>query len=110
MRRYKAPRGMMYIINIIHVSVATTATNTFGVVDHAIDQEDQNSIANGNFIFSIDTGSAINDSLENLKIKTKFFTIGFFGSNAAAVRVAIFGELVTVSRTELLIEWFRKGR
>lgn len=110
--RYKAPRHFMYIIEDIHWSGMGAAGNRVLVFDYALEDEVTTvNIATKHPIAFFDTTLRASQDVEfTTPLKTKFISIALDSGVAFQGFLIIAGNLVQVSKTELLIEWFRKGR
>ena len=112
-KRYKAPRGFMYEIFTMYGAIDTANGNSVAILDYLVEDE-VSFISNlSHLIGLIDTlvaGNHFNFTLL-APIKTKFISISAsFTSPSFIVNLFINYKLVKASRTELLLEWFRKGR
>lgn len=108
--RLKAPQGMMFVIQSIHVANAgSDVANNLFVLDYLV--EDQvGQITPSDWISSVrllTTGH--NEFVNDLHHQCKYISI-LTDANVPNCRVTIHGRLINASRTQLLIEWYRKGR
>jgi len=110
-KRFKAPRHLMYLIDSVIFVITSANANRIVISDRLVD--DQATTVNeldGFVMFNPVNTNVNNVQYTNLNVKTKFLTIGMHTTIGATVFVYIFGEYFKASRTDLLIEWFRKGR
>lgn len=110
-RQFKAPKGMMYRLHSFHATNFSSVANQLFVLDEGLD-EPPTSLGFGRpFLALIDLnidGLFVYGEFDNHK--TKFLSMGPLTIAQINSCIQIYGELVIASRTELLIEWFRKGR
>lgn len=109
-RRFKAPKGLQYLITGIYLAVFEATTGNAYVLDYLVEDEITVVlvITEQNVLSMISTNVIDNSFIDNLNHKTKYLTLGTVG-NANCLFV-VFGELIHLSKTEAIIEWFRKGR
>lgn len=114
--KFKAPKGFMYNIFDIHFSVTLAGSNIVGVLNYLledeVDQDDWN-VANAEGVLAI-IATNIAGQAEDFNFTkgemTKFISIAANTSTVFACFIIIHFELVKASKTELILEWFRKGR
>lgn len=113
-KRFKAPRGFMYEIWDIHFMVFTAGAGILTIVNYLLEDEVTTiSVRRSEGIlasFSSTIAGQAEDFTFTKGEKTKFITGARDGSNTMGVIAIIHYELIKASRTELLLEWFRKGR
>lgn len=111
--RFKAPIRHMYEIHSIYGSIFSGGSNFVSIVDYLLEDE-VTSIPN-----TVDTIALITSNIAgtqfqfNLPVpaKTKFISVGPGNdSTVFSTHIYINYELIKASKTELLMEWFRKGR
>ena len=110
--RYKAPVNTMYNITGINFSNFLSVSAELFVYDYLLEDDitDDDS-GSSNFIATFNTAIAgTSHFIDSINHKTKFITIGKNTGTSIACQVQIYGDIVPVSKTDLLIEWFRKGR
>lgn len=110
---FKAPKGFMYEIFDIHFSILVGGSNGIGVVPYQLEDEVVFlSTTTSEFLAFMPTDIAGNiaDFAFTKGEKTKYITIAIQDSTAIGVIIIIHYELTHASRTELILEWFRKGR
>lgn len=111
---FKAPKGTMYKIWDVHSTIFAGGANAIGVLNFLSEliEDVWNVDDTGGLIAVFDT--AITGSTQDFQFttgeKSKFITIAKDGSSAFAASIIIHYELISASKTELIIEWFRKGR
>ncbi len=111
--RFKAPRGQQYFVTAIAMVNLLAVNNVFSFVIDFLseDQQTDSLIRSAPFLAGIvTTVSGHNIVIQDINHKTKFLTIGKNSTTAVRVFVSIYGKLIPISRTDALIEWFRKGR
>lgn len=114
-RRYKAPRGKMYRIYDIHASIQSGGDNMVLVLPYFLeDGITELALASG----PIDALAAIPANIAGtffdwqftLGEKTKYLTCVRRTTTNFTMVIIIHFELISVSKTELIMEWFRHGR
>lgn len=106
-RRFRAPRNSMYEISSILFSVNIAGTNFLLVVDRELAPDIQTSSLLET-IGQIDTGVIGNFQILDMDTRTKTLTLIKAGSTSITVRVVVYGKVISASKRELIIEWFRK--
>ncbi len=114
-KAFKAPKGKMYAISDIHGTVNLAGDNLVSVFDYL--KEDLSadvgpSLSDEGVLANFATNIAGNHIDFNFMIPQtcKFISIGSESATAFEAILIIAYELITASRTQLLIEWLRKGR
>lgn len=111
--RFKAPKGLQYKISgICFSNINVVAGVVVFVVDYLAEDELTDSM-----IRTVPNIAAWNSALSssgifinNMDHKTKFITIAKNSTAPVRTIINIYGDLVPISRTEAILEWFRKGR
>ena len=115
-KRFKAPHGFMYEITDIHFSVLAAVNNRVYVIGYDIEEKGTSTdIAASDvadFIAIMETEAIRQQSFHfSVAEKVKYLLLAQAASgNAFECSVVIVGRLTKASKTELLMEWFRKGR
>jgi len=112
LQRRKAPYRTMYKIYSIYGTIVSAANNTMKVVDYGVEDEVVTlGDVNEGVIFEMET-SVIHSTnfVIPFPIISKFLTFGTRLTTAFSGRILVNYELINATRTQLLIEWFRKGR
>lgn len=108
--RRRAPKGMLYQIEAIHLAITVVLASNYIRVksDWVRDISDQ---VSRNFrIADFDTTIAGNYYLNNLEERTKFITVGKSNAGSLDAEITFYGKLVKGTKVELIMEWFRKVR
>lgn len=108
----KAPTGLMYKINAVHVAITTAlAANYLIIADRHLDTPDvSDTLRVGDIVATFATDLQGNFFISDLDVITKWITIGKTNAASMDARVSIYGEFVKGTKTQLIMEWFRKGR
>ena len=107
---YKAHKGMLYFIEGILFSNDSGVGGQIRIYDEIIeDAPDVTTRAGFMACFSPSTDGS-NLFVGNINHKTKYISILKNVVATVNVDIVIYGELIKASKTDLLIEWFRKGR
>lgn len=108
-RVYRAPRGKLYFIKEIFVSVTVFGNSNLFIVDE--EKEEQVFSDHGSPLITADLNTAIPFyNFNNIDHKTKYISLVLSASSSADFWVGIYGELISASTSELIWEWFKKGR
>lgn len=111
-QQFKAPTGLMYMVESIHLINLTAEVGTLIFVGdynlHVLSATDSKEPTNWLAIHHCDTVSDI--MIRGINEKTKFLIAHKNSSTLINGRITVYGTLVKASRTQLLIEWFRKVR
>lgn len=114
--RFKAPVGMMYEITDIMGVVQNGGVNVAWVLPFELEDERGN-FDPGDSGFDAIAAVAANDLVAaphyfhySTPVKTKWITMARRSNTAFKVLFFINYSLITVSKTDLILEWFRKGR
>lgn len=108
---YKAPIRMMYFIETITVAVIGTIVG-YIVVQDTLNERFADTLVGQRDIIAAFSGGSLDDqpTVSGINHKSKFLSVGKTSSAAMDARILIYGELVPATTTELILEWFRKGR
>jgi len=112
--RFKAPKSTMYEIHGIFIDIVSAGNNSIGVLNYLV--EDQITTKNAGVDFEGFLVAIEGDIQRSTNIIfpipeiTKFISVLTRSSSSFEAFVAINYKLKPATRTELLIEWFRKGR
>ena len=111
-QQFKAPTGMMYMVESIHfVNLTIEAGTLIYVADYNIHPNNVTDNKEPSNWLAIHECDAISDiQINGINEKTKFLIAHKNSSTLILGRVTVYGSLVKASRTQLLIEWFRKVR
>lgn len=111
--RIKAPKGKIFEIDTIYFNNGmAVAGGLVFVLDYVVEEEitdAYSSVSEFLAAFSTDIAGSFM-SIPDVKHRTKYLTITKAGTGGVVSHIAIYGELVKAPRTELIFEWFRKGR
>jgi len=110
-RSYKAPKNQMFDISHVTIGGFAVAQGALIIVDESLEEPGADLGLERQYLVFYDM--AIDGQLVSILIKhkCKFLTIGGRNSSTAiSYTVQVFGEFVNASRTDLIWEWFRKGR
>ena len=110
---HKAPSGFQYLIEGIFISILDAGNSNAVILDYITEDEVSflGTVTNIHALLIVPTDNVnAGVHMTGINHKTKFLTIALSDSAATVVWVGIYGELITISRTEAIIEWFRKGR
>ena len=114
-KRYKAPKGFMYLVRKIIMTVMTSGTGIFRVVPYWIEQDQLvvGRIPDAEEILAIIPSNTVGRQCifsYPLGEKTKFLSLGRHDDAGGGVMVIIHYDLVKASKVDLIWEWFRHGR
>jgi len=110
--RFKAPRGLQYFIESISMVNQTAINNILVMVidflaeDEQTDSFNRSSPSIANMITTI---GGLHTFINSINHKTKFISIGKNSTAGVTTFINIYGKLIPISRTDTLLEWFRKG-
>lgn len=112
--RIKAPTGLMFKIHSMYATTITPGDNGILVINESLEEQVTtigNAAIRSGVIFEMEADVSQN-AYFGLPVPeiTKFISIATRTSTAFAVDVFINYEFKKATKTELLIEWFRKGR
>ncbi len=114
--KYKAPKGLQYLVESINFTAVTISDdNQIVVIDRLIDDA---TIELGTFDESIASATfevaannlQWNHWIGNINHKTKYLSIATISTNTIFALVTIYGQLVPITKIDAIMEWFRKGR
>lgn len=112
--KYRAPRNFMYLIHSVHLTVLTAGNNRVIVIDElAEDEVTTLSVGRSSgiiFVGETDIAGLLPDITFSVPLPSKFISIGRELATTFSAFIIIDYELIEASKTELIIEWFRKGR
>lgn len=107
---FKAPKNMMYKISGINFSNDSPVGGQIRIFDEQTEDNVDFTSKTGfiaSFGISVDGNSHFIDNIDHT---TKFISILKNVAATVNVDIQIYGDLVKASKTDLIIEWFRKGR
>lgn len=109
---FKAPIRTMYKIHSFYGIINFAGNNSVRILNYAVEDDFVIGAQNEGLIFAIEADSGNISALFVLPVPeiTKWITIHRSSGTAFTGTVFMNYELVKATRTELLIEWFRKGR
>lgn len=110
-KRYKAPHHMMYELKILNLTIAreTASQGDFLLfLDYLL--EDEVTEASGTQSFHYQQIAANETVSIPLDIRTKFVSVIDTTASNYSVGFVLYGDIIKVSKTDLILEWFRKGR
>lgn len=109
--KFKAPRGMMYFVEGINFATVQADGIYITVHPFAIDATFNIDVSTRQAIASFSASIAgTNHFIGGINEKSKFLSIAKASVQTVDVSIEIYGELVKASRTELIMEWFRRGK
>lgn len=113
---WKAPKDHMWLIESIlvidHISSANVILfkNEFRRTRQQVDTMPNINTQDVLFTLHTDGVTGFNFQINNINELTKYLTVGKQSTNDVDITFYVFGKLVKATRTQLLIEWFRKAR
>ena len=113
--RFKAPKGKMYLIESMNFNNRDSTLNTILIFDEWLEEDagavDDNTTRRSQiasfYVIAID-GS--NHSISGIDHECKYITIAKTQATSVDVLIEIYGKFTIASKTDLILEWFRKGR
>lgn len=107
---FKAPKNHMYFVE--NVSFVNSQADDFFIFVFDEMLEDVVDITSRRSPIAVFEAaiSGTNFHVTGINHKTKYLTVNKSNANSVNIFVLIYGELIKASRSELLMEWFRKGR
>lgn len=112
-KTWKAPRGTMWKVDSLSIVVSDSSTASLVIVDYAFeDNVDPGSVslAGIDALIFVTANALTQYRLTKMDHKAKFLSVLINTLVSTNFHVAIYGEIVSASRTDLILEWFRKGR
>lgn len=110
--RRRAPQGFMYQIDSIKLSNGIALAGFAFVSPYEYEDEIDDIFANvaRDFLVTMDMNLTGNIEFTNIDTKTKYLSFGKDIANSCKVGISVYGKLVKGTRTELIMEFLRKGR
>ena len=111
--QFKAPTGMMYKVESVHIINLTAEAGTLLYLQdfniHPNNVTD-NAGSQNNWLAIHECDSIHSSFTQDINEKTKFLIVQKNSATTINARITVYGKLVKASRLELLVEWFRKVR
>ncbi len=110
-RVFKAPLNTMFLIKAYSITSASTAADQFIGLTRAVEELDQILSNNEDYFLEVDLQiNGLTHFVTDIDEKAKFITLGPKIGASITSGVQIYGEFIKASTSELIWEWFRKGR
>lgn len=126
LKNHKAPQGLQYLVESMSLQIIVVAESAaarqvivdlmdYNKEEFAEDNQARTmqSIATLAFIQSANStawNQPTHYNQSGINHKTKFLSLNINNVAATQYKVHVYGQLIPISRTEAIIEWFRKGR
>ena len=113
--RFKAPPGMIFLIETINFSSRISTLNVCLIFDEWLEEDagasDDNTSRDSEIAsFYISGLEGFNHSISGMNHKAKYITIGKEAASSVNVKIQIYGQLIKATETDLILAWFLKGR
>ncbi len=109
---FRAPVGMLYNINSIFVNLLVIGGGAMYILDRGVEDPLQNVFPTSPLVQVELSTTTANYVFLDVDHDTKYISVVFdnFSPGAGSYWVGIYGNLIKASKSELIWQWFRKGR
>lgn len=106
---FKAPRNHMYLVESIHMMLhGDQANNAIRLYSRQLATNVDFFTGISEVFASFSSETVGNFQISGINEKMKHISIAKTTAMGVVAEISIYGELIKASRTELIVEWFRK--
>ncbi len=108
---HKAPSGLQYFIQSVNFMAGSGVLASILILDYLVEDEITDIHTTREVLCSYSPEiSGTNHQIVDINHKTKYISITKDLAASVAVAINIYGKLVPLTRTDAILEFFRKGR